>query len=166
MGDDSGDLPHQGEGSSGRGCRHDQGYRYQLCLGAEGRSLRYHYHHGACWAHGCCPKTSAAFFCPEKSKGPVAGNFKHLRTLDKKNSNAIYWAPRGRFVVIATVHNQQSPDLDFFDLDFEGEKPESDKDLTANLQLMNTADHYGVTDVEWDPSGRFVATWASVWKHT
>jgi translation initiation factor 3 subunit B len=49
-------------------------------------------------------------------------------------------------------------------LDFEGEKPESDKDLTANLQLMNTADHYGVTDVEWDPSGRFVASWASSWK--
>lgn len=69
-------------------------------------------------------------------------------------------------MVIATIHNQQSSDLDFFDLDFEGEKPESDKDLTANLQLMNTADHYGVTDVEWDPSGRFVATWASSWKHS
>lgn len=111
------------------------------------------------------PKTSVAFFCPEKNKGPTAGNFKHLRTLDKKNSNAIYWSPKGRFVVIATVHNQQSSDLDFFDLDFEGEKPEAEKDLTANLQLMNTADHYGVTDVEWDPSGRFVATWASAWKH-
>ncbi|KYK61692.1 hypothetical protein DCS_02835 [Drechmeria coniospora] len=112
------------------------------------------------------PKTAVAFFCPEKNKGAVAGNFKHLRTLDKKNSNAIYWSPRGRFVVIATIANQQSSDLDFFDLDFEGEKPESDKDLTANLQLMNTADHYGVTDVEWDPSGRFVATWASAWKHS
>jgi translation initiation factor 3 subunit B len=112
------------------------------------------------------PKTAVSFFCPEKVKGPVAGNYKHLRTLDKKNSNAIYWSPRGRFVVIATVHNTQSSDLDFFDLDFEGEKPESDKDMTANLQLMNTADHYGVTDVEWDPSGRFVATWASVWKHS
>lgn len=67
--------------------------------------------------------------------------------------------------MIATIGNQQSSDLDFFDLDFEGEKPESDKDLTANLQHMNTADHYGVTDVEWDPSGRFVATWASAWKH-
>jgi translation initiation factor 3 subunit B len=117
-------------------------------------------------ATAVAPKTAVAFFCPEKAKGPVAGNFKHLRTLEKKNSNAIYWAPRGRFVVIATVHNQQNSDLDFFDLDFEGEKPESDKDLTANLQLMNTADHYGVTDVEWDPSGRFVATWASVWKHS
>jgi len=30
---------------------------------------------------------------------------------------------------------------------------------------MNTADHYGVTDIEWDPSGRYVATSASVWKH-
>ncbi|KAK2014616.1 eukaryotic translation initiation factor eIF2A [Colletotrichum eremochloae] len=112
------------------------------------------------------PKTSVSFFCPEKAKGNAVGNFKHLRTLDKKNSNAIYWSPRGRFVVIATVHNQQSSDLDFFDLDFEGEKPESDKDLTANLQLMNTGDHYGVTDIEWDPSGRFVATWASAWKHS
>ncbi|KAH7369468.1 eukaryotic translation initiation factor 3 [Plectosphaerella cucumerina] len=112
------------------------------------------------------PKTSVAFFCPEKNKGPTPGNFKHLRTLDKKNSNAIYWSPRGRFVVIATVHNTQSSDLEFYDLDFEGEKPESDKDLTANLQLMNTGDHYGVTDVDWDPSGRFVATWSSAWKHT
>ncbi|KAF6844602.1 eukaryotic translation initiation factor 3 [Colletotrichum musicola] len=111
------------------------------------------------------PKTSVAFFCPEKAKGNAVGNFKHLRTLDKKNSNAIYWSPRGRFVLIATVHNSQSSDLDFYDLDFEGEKPENEKDLTANLQLMNTGDHYMVTDVEWDPSGRFVATWASLWKH-
>ncbi|KAJ4414986.1 Translation initiation factor 3 subunit b [Neurospora sp. IMI 360204] len=112
------------------------------------------------------PKTSVAFFCPEKAKSNAVGNFKHLRTLEKKNSNAIYWSPKGRFVVVATVANTQSSDLDFYDLDFEGEKPESDKDLTANLQLMNTADHYGVTDVEWDPSGRFVATWASAWKHS
>lgn len=111
------------------------------------------------------PKTSVSFFCPEKAKGNAVGNFKHLRTLDKKNSNAIYWSPRGRFVVIATVHNQQSSELEFFDLDFEGEKPESDKDMTANLQMMNTADHYGVTDIEWDPSGRYVASWASAWKH-
>ncbi|KAI2619451.1 eukaryotic translation initiation factor 3 [Hypomontagnella submonticulosa] len=117
-------------------------------------------------ATAVAPKTSVSFFCPEKAKGSAVGNFKHLRTLEKKNSNAIYWSPKGRFVVVATVANQQSSDLEFFDLDFEGEKPESDKDLTANLQLMNTAEHYGVTDIQWDPSGRFVASWASVWKHT
>ncbi|KAF4982314.1 hypothetical protein FZEAL_2043 [Fusarium zealandicum] len=112
------------------------------------------------------PKTAVSFFCPEKAKGNQVGNFKLLRTLDKKNSNAIYWSPRGRFVVIATIANTQSSDLDFFDLDFEGEKPEAEAHLTANLQAMNVADHYGVTDVEWDPSGRFVATWASAWKHS
>ena len=112
------------------------------------------------------PKTSVSFFCPERAKGAGVGNFKHIRTIDRKNSNAIYWSPKGRFVIVATVHSQQSFDLDFWDLDFEGEKPESDKDLTANLQLMNTADHYGVTDIDWDPTGRYVATSASIWKHT
>ncbi|MCJ1377361.1 Translation initiation factor 3 subunit b [Xylographa soralifera] len=112
------------------------------------------------------PKTSVSFFCPEKIKGAGVGNFKLIRTVDKKNSNAIYWSPKGRFVIVATVHSQQSYDLDFWDLDFEGEKPETDRDLTANLQLMATADHYGVTDIDWDPTGRYVATSASVWKHT
>jgi translation initiation factor 3 subunit B len=111
------------------------------------------------------PKTSVSFFCPEKTKGTAVGNYKHVRTVDKKNSNAIYWSPRGRFVVVATVHSQQSFELDFWDLDFEGEKDEKDKDLTCNLQLMGTAEHYGVTDAEWDPTGRYVATVASFWKH-
>ncbi len=112
------------------------------------------------------PKTSVSFFCPERVKGPTVGNFKHVRTIDKKNSNAIYWSPKGRFVVVGTVHSQQSFDLDFWDLDFEGERDEKDKDLTVNLQLMATSDHYGVTDIEWDPTGRYVATSASMWKHS
>ncbi|KKA30734.1 hypothetical protein TD95_003502 [Thielaviopsis punctulata] len=110
-------------------------------------------------------KSSVSFYCPEKVKGPNPGNFKHLRTLDKKNSNSIYWSPRGRFVLVAAVSNQQASDLEFYDVDFEGEKPEAEKDLMANLQQMNIGDHYGVTDIEWDPSGRYVATWSSFWKH-
>ncbi|PSK55355.1 hypothetical protein B9Z65_2744 [Elsinoe australis] len=111
------------------------------------------------------PKTAVSFFCPEKSKTNVPGNFRHIKTVDKKNNNAIHWSPNGRFVLVATVLNQQSFDLDFYDFDFEGEKDEAYKDVTANLQVMNTGDHYGITDIEWDPSGRFVATSASVWKH-
>ncbi|KAK5050948.1 Translation initiation factor 3 subunit b [Exophiala bonariae] len=111
------------------------------------------------------PKTAVSFFAPEKIKGAGTGAFKHVRTFDKKNSNGIYWSPRGRFVVVATVSVQQHSDVDFYDLDYEGDKPESDAALAANLMLMNTEDHYGITDVEWDPTGRYVTTSASVWTH-
>ncbi|KAH7012743.1 uncharacterized protein B0I36DRAFT_356107 [Microdochium trichocladiopsis] len=106
---------------------------------------------------------------PQYGEDGAAGDEGHTGSQnrdDKKNSNSIYWSPKGRFVVIATIANTQSSDLDFFDLDFEGERPEGEKDLTACLQLLNTADHYGVTDLQWDPSGRFVASWASAWKHS
>ncbi|KAJ4411194.1 Translation initiation factor 3 subunit b [Didymella pomorum] len=114
------------------------------------------------------PKTAVSFFAPEKLKGGAPGNFRHIRTVDKKNSNAIYWSPKGRFVVVAALQSQQSFDLDFWDLSFEKPKDESekgDKELLANLQLMDTAEHYGVTDIEWDPTGRYVATVASAFRH-
>jgi translation initiation factor 3 subunit B len=114
------------------------------------------------------PKTSVSFFATEKIKGGSVGNFKHVRTVEKKNSNAIYWSPKGRFVIVATLQSQQSFDLDFWDLSFEKAKDDKDdkeKDLNANLQLMNTVEHYGVTDIEWDPTGRYVATVASAFRH-
>jgi len=113
------------------------------------------------------PKTSVSFFAPEKLKGGAPGNFRHVRTVEKKNSNAIYWSPKGRFVIVATLQSQQSFDLDFWDLSFDKPKDDNDKekDLNANLQLMNTVEHYGVTDIEWDPTGRYVATVASAFRH-
>lgn len=111
------------------------------------------------------PKTSASFFAPEK-KGHVLGSFKLVRTVDRKNNNAIYWSPKGRFVVVATVHSQTSFDMDFWDMDFEGDKPEAEKDFAANVQLLKTAEHYGVTDIDWDPTGRYVVSSASAWTHS
>lgn len=115
------------------------------------------------------PKTNVHFYAPEKIKNGI-GEFSVIRTIEKKNSNAIYWSPKGRFVLVATVHSQQSFDLEFWDLDFEGEKQKivggnKNKELAANLLLMAVGEHYGVTDVEWDPTGRYVATHASSWKH-
>ncbi|KAI3098448.1 hypothetical protein CBS147333_9083 [Penicillium roqueforti] len=111
------------------------------------------------------PKTAVSFFTPEK-KGSQTGNFKLLRTIENKTSNAIYWSPKGRFVVVATVHSQINFGLDFWDMDFEGEKNENERDLAANLQLLKTVDHYGVTNIDWDPTGRYVVSSASVWTHS
>ncbi|KAK6344021.1 Translation initiation factor 3 subunit b [Orbilia brochopaga] len=112
------------------------------------------------------PKTAVSFYAPEKTKSPPVGPFKLIRTIDKKNSNAIFWSPKGRFCLIATINSQQSNELEFWDFDFDGEKKETEKDLAANLQLIEAVDHYGVTDVEWDPSGRYVVSSSSIWKHT
>lgn len=81
------------------------------------------------------------------------------------------WSPKGRHVVLATVGSSSKSELEFWDLDFNsddyGRKDVvvSKEDWGSGIQLLGTGDHYGVTDVEWDPSGRFVATSASVWKH-
>jgi len=62
--------------------------------------------------------------------------------------------------------------LQFWDLDFNSEDAsrkdtQKDKDdWGSSVQHLGTGDHYGVTDLEWDPSGRYLATSATAWKHT
>ncbi len=111
------------------------------------------------------PKTSVTFYGQEKAKG-ATGSFRSIRSLEKKSSNGIFWSPKGRHVVVATVGGTSVFDLEFWDLDFEGEKKEGDRELNSNLQLMATTEHYGMGEMEWDPSGRFVATSASIWRNT
>ncbi|KAF8640680.1 hypothetical protein AX17_000336 [Amanita inopinata Kibby_2008] len=115
---------------------------------------------------GITIKTDVSFYQLDHSKN----DFKLLRSLSSRTSNAIRWSPRGRHVVLATVGSSSKSELEFWDLDFHVEdtsKKESSKDdWGTGIQLLGTADHYGVTDVEWDPSGRYLATTASAWTHT
>jgi translation initiation factor 3 subunit B len=95
-----------------------------------------------------------------------------LGTLPSRTSNAIRWSPRGRHVVLATVGSTSKSELEFWDVDFNTEETgrregQASKEEWGNgIQLLGSADHYGVTDVEWDPSGRYLATSASAWTHT
>ncbi|KDQ52424.1 hypothetical protein JAAARDRAFT_162852 [Jaapia argillacea MUCL 33604] len=114
---------------------------------------------------GVTIKTDVAFYQLHKTKG----DFRLLQTLTGRTSNAIRWSPRGRFVVLATVGSSSKSELQFWDLDFNAEdvgRKEGQKDeWGSGIQHLGTADHFGVTDVEWDPSGRYLATSATVWKH-
>lgn len=93
-------------------------------------------------------------------------------TLPSRTSNAIRWSPRGRHVVLATVGSSSKSELEFWDLDFNvddagrREGQVSKEEWGSGIQLLGTADHYALTDVEWDPSGRYLATSASSWTHT
>lgn len=131
---------------------------------------------------GITVKTDISFYQLERSKGdfkllrqckPIAGSLEDtygdplLGTLTSRTSNTIRWSSRGRHVVLATVGSSTKSELEFWDLDFNAEegKKEGAGD-SSGIQHLGTADHYGVTDVEWDPSGRYLATSASAWRHT
>ena len=91
-------------------------------------------------------------------------------TLAGRTTNTIRWSPRGRHVVLATVGSTSKSELEFWDLDFNSDdlvkKDPPKEEWGSWIQQLGTADHYGVTDVEWDPSGRYLATAASAWTHT
>merc|ERR1712183_411903 len=72
------------------------------------------------------------------------------KTLEKKSVNHIFWSPNGRFMVLAGLRNM-SGQLEYWDCD--------------DMTLMNETEHYMCTDVEWDPTGRYVATSVSYWRH-
>ncbi|ORY82509.1 eukaryotic translation initiation factor 3 [Protomyces lactucae-debilis] len=110
-------------------------------------------------------KTVLAFYAFESSKARAEANFKLVRSVDRKTVNTLHWAPKGRFLVAATLGSSTTFDLEFWDVDFEGDKKDDERDFAANLQCLATAEHYGVTDLQWDPSGRYVVTSSSVWKH-
>lgn len=94
-----------------------------------------------------------------------------MKQLEKKSTNNVFWSPRGRHLVLATLRSQTTWDIEFWDMDFEplnvaGEKKDQTTDPGAWIHLIATQEHYGVTDLEWDPTGRYVLTSASVWRQT
>ncbi|GBE80122.1 Eukaryotic translation initiation factor 3 subunit B [Sparassis crispa] len=116
---------------------------------------------------GVTIKTDVSFYQLERGKG----DFKLLKTLSTRTSNTVRWSPRGRHVVLATVGSSSKSELEFWDLDFNFDdvgrrEGPSKEEWGSGIQLLGTADHYAVTDAEWDPSGRYLATSASAWRHT
>lgn len=99
------------------------------------------------------------------------GDVIFTETLPTRTSNAIRWSPRGRHVVLGTVGSSTKSELEFWDLDsttddIAGRREATKEDWGAGIAQLGTGDHYGVTDVEWDPSGRYLATSASAWRHS
>jgi translation initiation factor 3 subunit B len=78
------------------------------------------------------------------------GQVKELKVMERKSVNQIHWSPKGRFVVFAGLKSF-SGELEFFDTD--------------EMITLGTGEHYAATDLEWDPTGRYLLSSTSFWRH-
>jgi translation initiation factor 3 subunit B len=75
---------------------------------------------------------------------------KIIEKFEQKQCNHLFWSPAGQFIVLAALRTS-SYTLEFID--------------TSDFTITNTSEHFQVTDVEWDPTGRYVVTGVSHWAH-
>lgn len=95
---------------------------------------------------------------------PKKGDFTPIKHLDGKIANTLVWAPKGRHIALATIGSSTKFDIEFWDLDFTVDERREGSEPGANVTMLGTGEHYGVTDIAWDPSGRYIATSASSWR--
>lgn len=73
----------------------------------------------------------------------------NLETLDRRNIDRMIWSPKGRFLLLAALRQQQG-ELEFWDID--------------DMHMLGTAEHFQASDIEWDPTGRYLVSSVSFWR--
>ncbi|KAG5142424.1 hypothetical protein JHK82_018119 [Glycine max] len=90
--------------------------------------------------HGDNPKPDVSIYSMRTGQNSRVSK---LITLKGKQANALFWSPAGRYIVLAGLKGFNGQ-LEFYNVD--------------ELETMATAEHFMATDIEWDPTGRYVAT--------
>ncbi|KAF5094297.1 hypothetical protein D0Z03_002126 [Geotrichum reessii] len=103
------------------------------------------------------PNSNKLSFYGLERKKNVQGGWKVIQSFDKKNTTSIYWSPKGRFVVTSNFGVPGASQAVFEFWDFETEAKD---DNTSPLVHIVTSEYYGIVDLEWDPSGRYIALWS------
>lgn len=87
--------------------------------------------------HGNPARPSVSLYVLKQTK------LKLLKTLENRPANTLYWSPTGDYLVIAGL-GEKNGALEFVNTN----------DMSATCET----EHIMCTDVEWDPSGRYVIT--------
>jgi len=93
--------------------------------------------------HGEQNNVCTSFWGVKKGDTPTL-----LKKFERKRFNSLFWAPQGQFVVLALLKSAEGP-LEFID--------------TSDFSVMSTLMPEMTTDVEWDPTGRYVVACVSAW---
>ncbi|KAF8380666.1 hypothetical protein HHK36_028156 [Tetracentron sinense] len=91
--------------------------------------------------HGDNPRPDISFYSMQSNSN--TGRISRLMTLKGKQANALYWSPAGHFIILAGLKGLNGQ-LEFYNVDA--------------LETMAMAEHFMATYIEWDPTGRYVAT--------
>ncbi|XP_063444701.1 eukaryotic translation initiation factor 3 subunit B-like [Mytilus trossulus] len=94
--------------------------------------------------HGESPRISVSFYSIR------AGKVELIKTLERRQANHLFWSPAGQFIVLAGLRNMNGV-LEFVD--------------ASDVTVMANTEHFMATDVEWDPTGRYVVSAVSWWGH-
>jgi len=73
---------------------------------------------------------------------------KLLKTVEKR-ANQLCWSPRGDYIVLSGLRSYNGA-LEFYNVN--------------DLETMAVTEHHAAKHLIWDPSGRYVATFASSWE--
>lgn len=86
----------------------------------------------------------------------ISGELKLITTIERKTCNQLFWSPKGRFILLATIGSQNGA-LEWYDA--------NEMQPKAEVDAIGTNEHFLCNEVHWDPSGRFVATVVSYWRN-
>eukprot|EP00297_Palpitomonas_bilix_P005059 CAMPEP_0113917488 /NCGR_PEP_ID=MMETSP0780_2-20120614/32772_1 /TAXON_ID=652834 /ORGANISM="Palpitomonas bilix" /LENGTH=677 /DNA_ID=CAMNT_0000917087 /DNA_START=1 /DNA_END=2031 /DNA_ORIENTATION=- /assembly_acc=CAM_ASM_000599 len=98
--------------------------------------------------HGDGSGGNTVDFYSMKPKGEAM--LKLVHSAEKRYVNHIFWSPQGQYLLLAGLKNLNGK-LEFWD--------------SGNFEAIKVTEHFMATDVMWDPSGRFVATGISYFRH-
>ena len=73
-----------------------------------------------------------------------------IKTLEKKACSTLWWSPVGNICLLANL-KAHAGNLEWIDVN--------------QCQTIGEAEHFMASDIEWDPTGRFVASSVSHWRH-
>merc|ERR1711865_953400 len=104
--------------------------------------------------HGEPPRIDVSFYtmgAEADKKVGVPLQCEKITTLEKKGVNEVRWSPRGNSLLLAGLRNLNGY-LEWWNVD--------------QMEMVQQDEHFMATDIDWDPTGRFVVTSVGAWRHT
>jgi translation initiation factor 3 subunit B len=109
----------------------------------EPKGIRYGIIHGVAGGQ----RTDVSFYTMgSKYNGKVS----LVKTLEKKACSTLWWSPVGSIIVLANLKGTAG-NLEWVDVN--------------QCMTIGESEHFMCSDIEWDPTGRFIATSVSHWRH-